>query len=240
MLRAGQTVQVSVVNGGRSLILRGFCLTLARHDGIRWVPVTRTHGVPVGCATKAGVPQTAGTRQSVGLVLYDDLIPGHYRITLRYKPVTAGGPNLGNLTGPSVQSVSAGLTVLAFRPGPEPQLDTSRLVSVASQAAARDGDSSPSLIQYVETTRFDAVRVSSGDLVFAWNWSYLIAERGNFTANGASGPPGAPAPTGSVITLVVDATTGQVTDGGIGNRYPPLATLGRVTTVVSGTSARHR
>jgi hypothetical protein len=33
-----------------------------------------------------------------------------------------------------------------------------------------------------------------------------------------------------VITLVVDAATGQVTDSGVSNRYPPLARLGKVTT----------
>jgi hypothetical protein len=82
----------------------------------------------------------------------------------------------------------------------------------------------------VESTRFDAVRISSGDLVFAWNWAYLIAERGHFTATGASYPPGAKPPTGSVLTLVVDARTGRATDSGIGSRYPQLARLGPVTT----------
>ena len=78
-------------------------------------------------------------------------------------------------------------------------------------------------------TRFEAVLVSSGDLVFEYNWSYLIAVRGHFIAYDAS-YLGAKPPTGSVITLVVDARTGQVTDAGIGNRYPPLAKLGPVTT----------
>jgi hypothetical protein len=34
----------------------------------------------------------------------------------------------------------------------------------------------------------------------------------------------------SVITLVLDARTGHVTDFGISDRYPPLAQLGPVTT----------
>ena len=230
VFRAGQNVSVSIVNSGRSVILRGFCFKLAREFGTRWVTVTRTHGVPVPCATKAGVPQPSGTRQPLGLPLYDDLVPGHYRITLRYKPVSGSGTNLGNLTGPRVRSVSAMLTVLAFKPGPQPHLSGSRILKLAEQAAARSGDPSPSLIQHVEATRFDAVRISSGDLVFEWNWAYLIAERGHFTCSACSGPSRAKAPTGSVITLVVDAKSGQGTDGGIGNRYPPLAKLGRVTT----------
>ncbi len=35
---------------------------------------------------------------------------------------------------------------------------------------------------------------------------------------------------GTVIRLVVDARTGQITDSGLSDRYPPLAQLGRVTT----------
>jgi hypothetical protein len=80
-------------------------------------------------------------------------------------------------------------------------------------------------------TRFDAVRISSSDLVFEWNWSYLIAIRGDFTtATGVPLPPGAKPPTGTVVTLVVDARTGQVTDSGLSDRYPPLGELGPVTT----------
>jgi hypothetical protein len=227
-LRAGQTVLVSVVNRGHSPVLRGLCFTLARLTDRRWVTVTRTHGVPVPCTSDAGSPQPAGARQKLALPLYDDLIPGRYRITLRFKPTR--GTHLGNLTGPRVRAVTVGLTVLAFKPGPAPHLSEERILRIAKRAAADNGDPSPSLIQHVESTQFEAVRVSSGDLVFEWNWSYLIAERGHFVCDACSGPPGARAPTGSVITLVVDARSGRDTDGGIGNRYPPLAKLGPVTT----------
>jgi hypothetical protein len=228
VVRAGQTLPVSVVNTGPSQVLRGLCLTLARHTGGRWVTVTRTHGVSVACPSNAGAPQPAGARQELTLPLYDDLVPGHYRITLRFKPAT--GRSLGNLTAPGVRSVMARLTVLAFKPGPPPHLSESRILGIAKHAAARNRDPSPSLIQHAESTRFEAVLIGSGDLVFEWNWSYLIAERGHFVCGSCSAPPGAKAPTGSVITLVVDARSGRGTDGGIGNRYPPLAKLGPVTT----------
>lgn len=234
--RAGQTVSVSVVNSGASLILRGLCFTLARQVGTRRVTITRTHGVSVPCETQAGVPQPARTRQPLGLPLYDDLVPGRYTITLRYKPVTTRGPDLGKLTGPQVRSISATLTVLAFRPGPEPHLSERTVLALANRAATGAGDPSPTLIQHVESTRFNAVRISSGDLVFAWNWSYLIAVRGHFIATDVSVPPGAKAPTGSVLTLVVDAATGQTTDFGLGNRYPPLTELGPVTTDLRSTT----
>jgi hypothetical protein len=61
------------------------------------------------------------------------------------------------------------------------------------------------------------------------NASYLIAIRGHFVGDPPR-PPGSRAPTGSVMTMVVDATTGKVTDGGLGNSYPDLSTLGPVTT----------
>lgn len=105
-----------------------------------------------------------------------------------------------------------------------------RLLALAEHAAKADGDAEPTLIQHAAGTRYDAVRISSGDLVYEWNWSYLIAIRGHFIATDVSVPAGAPAPSGTVITLVVDAKTAHVTDGGIGNLYPPLRRLGPVTT----------
>lgn len=227
--RAGQSIEVTFVNSSSSQLLHGLCLTLQRARGAGWVTVRHTHGVPVPCSQIAGVPQSPHTRGPVGLALYDDLRPGEYRISLRYKPTH--GSNLGNLTGPQVRSVSARLTVLPFRPGPRPVLRRKRILAIAEQAARRAGDPKPTLIQHAEGTRFEAVWIGSeGDIVFAWNWSYLIAIRGHFTLTGASRPPGAPPPTGSVITLVVDARTGQVTDSGAVNHYPHLAKVGPVTT----------
>jgi hypothetical protein len=225
--RAGRSIAVTVVNDTRSQILRGFCFELQRQVGRGWATVTRTHGIAFPCVQIAGVTQPARTRAPVGLPLYDDLLPGEYRITLRYKP--AHGVNLGNLTGPKVRSVHARVKVLAYRPGPRPTLSERRILTLAEQAASRSGDPNPTLIQHAAGTRFEAVVISSGDLIFEYNWSYLIAIRGHFTATNAS-YLGAKPPTGTVITLVVDARTGQVTDGGIGNRYPPLAKLGPVTT----------
>ncbi len=226
--RAGRSITVTVVNDTRSLILRGLCVELQRQDAGRWVTVTHTHGIAVPCVQTGGVPQVAGTRSPLGVPLYDDLIPGEYRISLRYRP--AHGPNLGNLRAPGARSARARLMVLAFRLGPRPTLSKSRILTLAERTAAGNGDPNPTLIQHAAGTRFDAVRISSGDLVFEWNWSYLVAIRGRFTADGAPIAAGAKPPTGTVITLVLDARSGQVTDFGIGNRYPPLAQLGPVTT----------
>lgn len=190
--------------------------------------MTRTHGIAVPCVQAGGVPQPAGTRSPLDLPLYDDLIPGEYRISLRYRP--AHGSNLGNLNAPGARSVQARLTVLTFRPGPRPTLSEARILTLAERSARGDGDPNPTLIQHAAGTRFEAVRISSGDLVFEWNWSYLVAIRGHFTADGAPIAAGAKPPTGTVITLVLDARTGHVTDFGISDRYPTLAQLGPVTT----------
>ncbi|MGO9900015.1 MAG: hypothetical protein ACLP0J_10045 [Solirubrobacteraceae bacterium] len=128
-----ESVQVTVVNTEDALILRGLCLTLARRFGSRWVVARRTHGVTVPCPATASIPQTATSRSSVSLPLYDDLAPGQYRISLRYKRA-AHGPDLGRLAGPEVRTAQAQLTVLSFRPGPEPRLSERRILTLALRA----------------------------------------------------------------------------------------------------------
>lgn len=226
--RAGQSIAVTVVNHSGSRILRGFCLELQRRDADRWVTVTHTHGIRVPCPASAAEPLAADTRERDELPLYDDLLPGAYRIRLRYTPITS--TKLGKLTGSGVRSVYAGLNVLAFRPGSSPSLDEHQILRLAERAARGAGETKPTLIQHAAGTRFTAVLISSGDQVFAWNWSYLIAVRGHFKVT-VSGPPSeVTALRGTVMTLVVDARTAQVTDSGISDRYPPLAKLGPVRT----------
>lgn len=111
-----------------------------------------------------------------------------------------------------------------------PQLSERRILHIALAAAASAGDRHPTLIQHSAGTRHDANLVDSGDIVPGRNWSYLIAERGHFVLRNAPVPPGEPPPHGSVLTLIVDASTGQATDGGVSNRYPRLVRLGPVHT----------
>ena len=111
-----------------------------------------------------------------------------------------------------------------------PHLTESRIVQIAGRAAAAAGDRTPMLIQHSEGTRQRANAIASGDRVPGKRWSYLIAERGSFLLKNVSIPPGARVPQGGVLTLVVDAATGTVSDLGVSNQYPHLAALGAVTT----------
>ena len=110
------------------------------------------------------------------------------------------------------------------------QVSEHQLLEIALRVARRAGDPRPTLVQYTKGTRAQDNLVASGDIIPGDQACYLIAVRGHFVANDAETPPGARAPTGSVLTLVVNATTGRLLDFGIGNRYPRLAKLGPVVT----------
>jgi hypothetical protein len=60
---------------------------------------------------------------------------------------------------------------------------------------------------------------------------FLITMRGHFTATEATGPPGAKAPSGRYLSLVIDAKTFRGLDFGISPKPPPVppAGLGPVT-----------
>jgi hypothetical protein len=225
----GESLPVTVVNDSASSIYRSNCLVLARLDARGWRAVVYSHGVNIACAIWAGEVQDPHSRQPVGLALYDDLRPGTYRITLYYRPAPRHWKVLKALTRRD-RFARLQFSIAPAPAQPKPQLPEMRILRIAMAAAKRGGDPHPSLIQHAAGTHFKAVLIGQGDLVFEWNWSYLIAVRGHFSYNDL-GPPGSSSTVhGTVITLVVDAATGQVTDTGVSNRYPPLARLGKVTT----------
>ncbi len=105
----------------------------------------------------------------------------------------------------------------------------SQIQNIALSAAAQNGDQSPVSVQYAFGTRSQANMVASGETVPGTAESVLVVEQGSFVAADAALPPGAAEPSGSVLTLVIDAASGQITDGGIQNTVPDLASLGVVT-----------
>lgn len=116
---------------------------------------------------------------------------------------------------------------------PGRRVSESRLLEIALKMAADADERSPTLIQYSEGDRVQANLVASGTKIFEHRPTYLIAMRGQFTYWMAKRPPGRPPPRGTVMTLVVDAETGRLSDVGIHNRYPQLEQLGPVITARS-------
>jgi hypothetical protein len=126
--------------------------------------------------------------------------------------------------------VTSAATASLRSSGNRPHLSERRILRIAEAAAARAGDRRPTLIQHSEGGRHEANLVDSGEWVPGGAWSYLIAEQGHFVLKDVSLPLGARPPTGSVLTLIIDARTGEITDLGLTNRYPHLARLGLVHT----------
>jgi hypothetical protein len=108
------------------------------------------------------------------------------------------------------------------------------LGAMADQWATSAGDSSPTDIHYVVTTLSNAESLAYGDSTTGGPGVdlsapvALIAARGMFTRSSMRVPPGATAPTGSVLTLTVDAS-GICTDQGLSGAYPDLSALGTVS-----------
>lgn len=132
-------------------------------------------------------------------------------------------------TGCTRSPSAAGATV------PAPAI--SRLTAIASRAAKANGDSAPSSTTAVLTTHAKALTSATpGDLIPAADGTlvFLVTMRGHFVANAAPVPPGAAAPTGRYLSIVVHARTFQVLDDGLSPKPPRIssASLGPVTYLI--------
>lgn len=117
---------------------------------------------------------------------------------------------------------------------PVPAAAIPRLTAMAHRAATINGDPNPAWITAVMTTHAKALTSATpGDYVpdSTRVRVFLITMRGHFTARNASRPPGAKAPTGRYLSLVIDAKTFRGLDFGISPTPPPVppASLGPVT-----------
>jgi hypothetical protein len=111
-----------------------------------------------------------------------------------------------------------------------------RLDGIARGFAKANGDSRPAWINAVITTHGRALTSATpGDSEAAGAKSdvYLITMRGHFTGRMASVPPGAKLPTGSYISIVINARTFMIMDWGLSPGAPPVspASLGPVRTL---------
>jgi hypothetical protein len=164
-----------------------------------------------------------------------------------YGPDLGLGASLGAQEGvlqglqtppPAVPLGANGDIVVPYTPASGPRLNASQLQTIATTYATHAGDSAPSEIQAVELPRNQALTAVDG--VYPTNAtgalaSWLSAEsdviqlHGNFTLTDASCPPHASVPTGHVMTIVVDAHTGERIARALTETAPEnLATLGAV------------
>jgi hypothetical protein len=117
-------------------------------------------------------------------------------------------------------------TAIAVQP-----VTTSTVRAMATRTAKVLGDSEPANATYVRTNRGAAGQLV-GAKVDTDQSVYVIQMTGKFKVPASPGAgTGHPAPTGTVLTVTVDAATGQVQDWGIDTTAPKLGTLGSVTSL---------
>jgi hypothetical protein len=107
-------------------------------------------------------------------------------------------------------------------------LGVAQLRESAREFATGMGDSTPSSIEYVTGSHKQVVLALSGDEVEGNTNVDAIIMHGSFVANHALRPSETPAPSGTVLTLIINATTGEITDFGLQNSEPNIAALGPV------------
>jgi hypothetical protein len=105
-------------------------------------------------------------------------------------------------------------------------LSEAQITQMAVGFAAANSDANPTSIEHVEGSQQQVVLAFSGATVPYDGEVVGVVMQGHFVGN-VSGPGGSP--TGSVLTMVIDATTGRLTGFGIENNVPDLTGLGPVT-----------
>lgn len=104
-----------------------------------------------------------------------------------------------------------------------------------AQAQTPGGSGQVSNVRYVESSNAaNVIGTISGDSSGATADPVIALEAsGNFVANSAHVPPGAALPTGTVVTEIVDANTGQVEVWGVSNNASDLSQFGTLETASS-------
>lgn len=104
---------------------------------------------------------------------------------------------------------------------------TAQIKEIAQRESGIAGEASPSAITVVSASRGEALRVALPGVQAAASTEVatdVVEMHGHFTAELA--PQGREAPTGSVMTLVIDADTGEVMGEHIGNATVAMSSLG--------------
>jgi hypothetical protein len=149
--------------------------------------------------------------------------------------VMVSGLMIAGCSGSTVATGSTAATVSpAVTGSPVPASAISRLTALASRTATDNGDSTPSWVTAVFTTRAKALTSASPDEYIPGSGHvlvFLVTMKGRFMDTDSFGPPGSAVPTGRYLSLVVDAKTFRVLDYGLSGKPPRVspASLGPVT-----------
>jgi len=131
-------------------------------------------------------------------------------------------------------TVTASHRPAVAEPGqPVPASAVHRLTAIADHAVTVNGGQPVTWATAVVTTHAKALTSATpGDMTPGGKAIvYLVTIKGHFVCGLCSVPPGAHAPTGAYLSLVIDAKTFEGTDSGIGPKSPPVpaAHFGPVT-----------
>lgn len=104
------------------------------------------------------------------------------------------------------------------------------LSDIARTVASANGEAKPSKISFSKTTRRKANQ-ALGSKVNDDTDVYLVQVTGKFVAHQAKVPAGKAIPTGSSMTLTVDASTGQILDWGVTENPQDISILGTASSL---------
>lgn len=109
-------------------------------------------------------------------------------------------------------------------------LSPTQIDTVALSIAGQNADPAPTSMVTVATTRGMVYpMIFENDSVGADPTPvYATTMQGNFTADNALVPSGAPLPTGTVLSLIMDAQTGQLLDERLSNQSVDISSAGKV------------
>lgn len=141
--------------------------------------------------------------------------------------VIASGCAAADSTLQPASSTTASATTSSVAPDP----DAAKIISIATDAAKANGDTSPTAIQWVRATRGAIAQLIDFGVPASQRDAnqILILVTGSFTDSHAHIPPGAAsttAPSGRNLEIVVDPNTWETTDFGIGDFSIDLSTVG--------------
>ena len=136
----------------------------------------------------------------------------------------AANHELGRITT-AASSARRGVPV----PVPGRQVPTSALralTAMAARVATANGDKAPAWASVVVTTHEKALTSATpGDTEPAGQQTivYLVTMKGHFVADDVPTPPGAHAPAGTYLSIVINAKTFESVDFGLSPKPPPVA-----------------